>query len=311
MSENDLYLKESAREALNFSVDKRIEFIRRERWIGYPIALEALEILEDLLTHPKKHRMPDMLIVSETNNGKTTIINRFQGKHPSYDNPEGDTIVVPILIVQAPPVPDEGRFYDQVLRKLGAPFREKDKPGKKQFEVMMIFQHLMLRMLIIDEIHDILAGSRAQQRNFRNAIKHLGNELKIPIVGCGIEQAYNAIQTDSQLANRFKPFFIPKWKIGDGVKPEKNPYLKLLASFERMLPLANPSNLAQPEIALRILSMSDGLIGEIAEILRLAAIKAIKTKKELIDLKILDQIRWVPPAERKWKFSYTGNGKKA
>lgn len=311
MSEDGLHLNESAREALTLKVDDRIGYIRKERWIGYSDALEALELLEDLYTHPKKHRMPNMLLVSETNNGKTTIFNRFQRKHPSHDNPEGDTIVVPILIVLAPPVPDEGRFYNNILRKLGAPFNENDKPCKKQFQVMTLFERLCIRVLIIDEIQDILAGGKVQQRNFRNAIKHLGNELMIPIVGGGVEAAFNAIQTDDQLANRFKPFFLPKWKIGDGVKAENDSYLKLLASFERMLPLAKPSGLTQPEIALKILGMSDGLIGEIAEILRLAAVKAVKTKKELIDIKLLDQIRWVPPGERKWKVSYTGNGGKA
>ncbi len=308
MSEIAEHLNDTAREALNFSAEKRIEFVRKERWIGYPKALEIIETLEELLTHPKTHRMPNLLIVSETNNGKTTVVNRFQSKHPAQDNPDGDTIIVPVLIVQAPPVPDEGRFYDQILRKLAAPYRESDRASKKQFQVMTLFERLSIRMLVIDEIHDILAGGHIHQRNFRNAIKHLGNELKMPIVGCGIQEAFHAVQTDPQLANRFKPVFLPKWKIGDSIKPEKDPYLKLLASFERMLPLAKPSGLTQPELALKLLSMSEGLIGELSEILRLAAVKAIKTKKEQIDVQLLDHIRWVPPNDRKWKIGTAPSG---
>lgn len=312
MSNYGEHLDESAREALGFSIEKRIEFVRRDRWIGYDLALEIIDMMNDLLTHPKTHRMPCMLLASDTNNGKTTIINRFQSKHPAHDNPDGDAIILPVLVVQAPPVPDEGRFYDEILRKLGAPFKEKDKPGKKQFQIMTIFERLKVLMLVIDEIHDILAGGRVHQRNFRNAIKHLSNKLRMPIVGAGTHEAFNALQSDPQLANRFKPVILPRWKINDQMKPEHDPYLQLLSSFEKRLPLPEPSILAQPQIALKILSMSEGLIGEIAEVLKLATIKAIKEKKKRIDVKLLDGLRWTPPSDRKWKRDislHQGNGK--
>ncbi|HEX8181379.1 MAG TPA: TniB family NTP-binding protein [Pyrinomonadaceae bacterium] len=301
MNTNGSRLDESAQEALAFSPEKRIEFVRKDRWIGYDLAIEIINRLEDLLTHPKTHRMPGMLIVSDTNNGKTTIVNRFQSKHRAYDNPEGDKSIVPVLIVQAPTVPDEGRFYDEILRKLGAPFRESDRASKKQFQVITLFQQLTILMLIIDEIQDILAGGSVRQRNFRNAIKHLSNEMRIPIVGVGTFEAFHALQTDPQLANRFKPAILPRWNISDGVKPEKDPYLKLLSSFERRLPLPEPSILAQPTIALKLRSMSEGLIGELAEVLRLATIKAIKEKKDRIDIELLDKLKWIPPSDRKWK----------
>jgi len=57
--------------------NERIEKIRSSRWVGYTTAKKILDKLDDLLTHPKTHRMPNMLIVGETNNGKTMIVNRF------------------------------------------------------------------------------------------------------------------------------------------------------------------------------------------------------------------------------------------
>lgn len=301
MSQVVLHLNERAGAALYLSDEERIYQIRSPRWIGYTRAKEILSKLEELFTHPKQHRMPNLLIVGDTNNGKTMIVNRFQTLHPAYDNPDGEAIILPIMIVQAPPVADESRFYDEILRTLSAPFRVRDMPCKKLFQVLTIFERVQLRMLIIDEIHDILAGSLLKQHNFRNAIKRLGNELKIPIVGVGTKEAFNAIQTDPQLANRFEPAFLPRWEIGDGLKPEGNPYLQLLASFEYMLPLRKPSNLTEPKIALRLLSMSEGLIGELSTILTKAAIRAILTKKEKVDLKILSEIDFIPPAKRKWQ----------
>lgn len=297
---NGDHLNETVRDALNLPTEKRIAFVRNERWIGYQRALDILETLEELFTHPKTHRMPNLLIVGDTNNGKTMIVNRFQSKHPAFDNPEGDAICLPVMIAQAPPVPDEGRFYDEILSKLNAPFKEKDKPSKKYFQVIRICKQIKLIILIIDEIQDILAGGLQLQRNFRNAVKHLGNDLQIPIVGVGTYEAFNALQADSQTANRFKPVFLPRWKIDEKAKPEDDPYLRLLSSFERMLPLKEPSNLSETTIALKLLSMSEGLIGELSEILRLAAVRAIRTKKEKIDVQLLDEIRWVQPSNRKW-----------
>src|SRR5258705_4845989 len=77
--------------------EERIQRVRSPRWIGYPTAQRILKRLEDLLTYPPTHRMPGLLIVGDTNNGKTMIINRFERLHPADDNPEDETIRLPVL----------------------------------------------------------------------------------------------------------------------------------------------------------------------------------------------------------------------
>ena len=53
---------------------ERIARIRAERWIGYSRAREALAKLEELLTHPVRQRMPNLLLIGPTNNGKSMLI---------------------------------------------------------------------------------------------------------------------------------------------------------------------------------------------------------------------------------------------
>lgn len=294
MSNEATHLNEQARSALGLSDSERIDRVRRARWIGYSRAKEILNKLEDLLTHPKQHRMPNLLIVGDTNNGKTMIVTRFHQKHISHDDPNGDGILLPVLLIQAPPVPDENRFYNAILESLFAPYKSSDRVDKKQFQAIRILKRLQTRMLMIDEIHHILAGTQNKQRHFLNTIKYLGNELQIPIVGIGTRDAFNAIQTDPQLANRFEPAVLPRWEMN-------TEYLRLLASFERMLPLRCPSNLADPTLALKLLAMSEGIIGELSAILIKAAVKAIETGTEHVSVKLLGSIDWVQPSERKWK----------
>lgn len=286
------HLTEATSKLLLLSDAERIERIRSPRWIGYPRAKVALAKLEDLLIHPPTHRSPNLLIVGETNNGKTMLINRFKKDHPAMDNPDGEGISVPVMLIQAPPVPDEGRFYNTLLEALFAPYKQNDRVDKKQFQALKLMRYVRLRMLIIDEIHHILAGNLNKQRAFLNVIKYLGNELQIPIVGVGTKDAFRAIQTDPQLANRFEPFVLPLWHMDED-------FQRLLVSFERMLPLKLASNLHETSLAAKVHSMTDGHIGEISRLLEIAAVQAINTGKELIDAKLLDSLGWIGPSDRK------------
>lgn len=277
---------------LNRSDPDRIRYIRSPRWIGYPRAEEILKQLEDLLTYPKSHRMPNLLIVGDTNNGKTMLVERFCRAHKPDDNKEGDAAIVPVLFMQAPPIPDESRFYNAILELLFAPYKPIDRVDRKQIQAIKLMRTVGVKMLIIDEIHHILAGSMARQKAFLNVIKYLGNELEIPIVGVGTRDAFRAIQTDPQLSNRFDHAVLPRWTNDES-------FLRLLATIERFLPLRNPSNLIDGSLADKIYAMSEGYIGEISRLLMIAAIAAIESGQEHIDKKLLEKLQWTPPSDRR------------
>lgn len=294
MSGSADHLNEKAKAYLKLSDEERISKIHGERWIKYTRAEEILDRLEKLLNRPQVNRMKNLLIVGDTNNGKTSILKRFLDLHPKDDNPDGDVISLPVLLIQCPPTPDEGRLYDEILVKLSAPFRRSDRPGKKLHEVMTIFERIGVRVLILDEIHNVLVGTPSQQSKFLNVIKYLGNELKITIVAAGIDEAFSVLASDPQLANRFDSMLLPRWELN-------HEYKRLLASFERAIPLREPSNLIQKDILMKLHSMSEGLIGELSTILNEAAEMAITSKRERIDLEVLKKLYWQQPSHRKLK----------
>lgn len=272
--------------------DERIKYIRSPRWIGYQAAEDILKQLATLLAYPKSDRMPNLLIVGDTNNGKTMLAKRFWRKHPAEDNKDGASVVVPVMFMQAPPIPDEGRFYNTILELLFAPYKPGDRIDRKQYQAVRLMREVGLRMLIIDEVHNILAGSLTRQRAFLNVIKFLGNELQIPIIASGTREAFRAIQTDPQLANRFKPAVLPRWK-------NDNEFGDFLITFENLIPLRKPSHLDDISLSDRIYAMSEGYLGEICRILVDAAVYAVESGRELIDQKALDAIQWVPPSARR------------
>ena len=292
LMENLDHLQPAVRGWLELGDDERIYQLNRDLWIGYPQSARILERMEELLAHPRISRMPNLLIVGKTNNGKTQILRRFQELHAASDNLGGEAISVPVLYVQAPPVPDEKRLYIDILNTLFAKHSLSDSPSKLFANVKDKFERVGVRMLIIDELNSLVSGSLAKQRQFLTVLKHIGNELQIPLVGAGTEDAVRALQTDPQLSNRFTPMTLARWSMDADFR-------RLLASWEKILPLRYPSGLSEKALAHEIWARSEGTIGETVTLLKTSTKYAIRSQREKIDLEILTNCGYEAPSSRK------------
>lgn len=298
-----IILTHEAQEILNKSNEERIAYISEDRWIHYPQAEEIIKTLETIKTYEKnKTRVTSILLVGSSNNGKTSLLEEFIRRNPSYDyyseNPDKLTkeffdnynaIGIPALYILAPSEPSETRLYSNILNSIYAPFKERDTIARKQYLVEYYMNLLNIDMLIIDEIHNILSGSIAKQKQILNAIKNLSNHLKIPIVLSGTKDSLRAVSTDTQISSRFRPIYLKKWKM------DKN-FVSLLATFLKTLPLKKESNILTPNTAMEILEISDGNIGDIVGLLKKAAIYAIDTKSERITLKEIKECGYISMA---------------
>ncbi|WP_323810655.1 TniB family NTP-binding protein [Sphingobium baderi] len=272
----------------------RIWHIRMDRWIGYARADAALEALEELLDFPQRTRMPNLLVVGPTNNGKTMIVEKFRRAYPRIDAADNKSRVasVPVLAVQMPSAPDESRFCAAILDELGMPYDNRARLVALQDAALRTMRLTGVRMLVIDELHNLLSGSRSRQRQLLNLLRWLGNDLRIPLVGVGTGEALQAINSDDQLVSRFEPFMLPLWTEGDA-------YRRLLGTLEAVLPLRRPSNLTDPALSAKILTAAEGVLGEVVAIVNRAAVLAVKTGTEAISARLIDDIRFIPLSERR------------
>lgn len=207
---------------------ERLRYVRADRWIGYPRATEALGRLETLLAWPSKQRMPNLLLIGPTNNGKSMIVEKFLRSHPPISHPDREEI--PVLAVQMPSEPTVIRFYTALLAAIGAPLRSRYRLADLEQVVLRLLRSADVRMLVIDELHNVLGGSGDKRREFLNLLRYLGNELRVPLVGVGTRDAYLAIRADDQLENRFAPLTLPRWESDTDA-------CSLLASFAASFPL--------------------------------------------------------------------------
>lgn len=240
------HLTLAVREVAMLPDEQRISFVRGDRWIGYTRAGAALQRLEELFVWPSKQRMPNLLIVGPTNNGKSMIVEKFRRQHNSEARGTSNHEAIPVVVVQMPSEPSVARFYGMLLASLGAPVRRQSRVVELEQIALQLLREVKVKVLIIDELHNILGAKENVRRQFLNLIRFLGNELRIPIVGVGTREAYLAIRSDPQLENRFEPMPLPVWEEGEDL-------LKLLSSFSSMMPLKSRSNIATEDMSKFIL----------------------------------------------------------
>ena len=76
MTAEPSHLTAAAAELLSESNANRIRAILGERWVHYPRAGHALQILNRLLEHPRTTRMPSIAIYGDSGMGKTMIMEK-------------------------------------------------------------------------------------------------------------------------------------------------------------------------------------------------------------------------------------------
>ncbi|MGZ0077178.1 TniB family NTP-binding protein [Methylomonas sp. MS20] len=286
MSGNNRRLSQRAVELLNSSDEERLTHIDKPFFIPYQRASELLAEMEDLLEHPKVNRMPNFLIVGRSDNGKTEVLREFLKRHPAEDRCGYDTAYAPVIYIQSPPGPSEHIFLNNLLMLLGAVVKPNDSSDRKLLQLLAILPRLQTKILMVDELNALLAGSATKQRFMLNMLKFISNELQICIVAAGTLEAEHAIRSDAQLQSRFPLRTLPRWQQGEDFR-------RLLYNFEYILPLKLPSEIYKGEIASKLYGLSEGVIGEVAKILRSAAKQAIKNGEERISMEVITSCPYV------------------
>ena len=265
------------------SAEDRIRHIHTVHWISYPRADIALGHFERLFRYPACTRMPCVLLYGESGIGKTMILEKFARAHrPVYNDKEGHEIR-PVLVSQMPSGPDERRLYAGILTEIGAPFHTAEKIATLETLTHVMLRRLCVRVVVFDEVHNLLAGSQREQRRALNVLKTLANVLQAVIIAVGTRDALLAIQTDAQVARRFEPLELPRWT-------EDASFRAFVASLVKVLPLRKASAITDRECIQLLLRRSDGVTAQVCAIIAQSAEIAIQNGSETIDLALLDHV---------------------
>jgi hypothetical protein len=138
------HLQPATRALADESAEVRIGRIRQDRWITYPRAEAAQSAMKDLLTHPKRTRMSNFLLVGPTNDGKSMIVQKFWRDHPplAASKAENGVAHIPVLKVQMPAGPDEAQFFGAILSELGFPLMPSAQVCRRQEAAVRLLRTL-------------------------------------------------------------------------------------------------------------------------------------------------------------------------
>ena len=189
MPEQDHLLPE-VRVLLSESLEQRLRAVEREVYIPYPKSEEILSEMERLFTYGGSS---GRLIVAPSGNGKSTIFKAFMKKHASRTTPNCELISV--LRVETPEVAGGKRFLGAILEAFGFEDYARDKFELRRLRVMRELKGTGVKLILVDEIHNLLAGSGKLKEETANLLKNLSNTFDIPIILAGTERAENVSGT--------------------------------------------------------------------------------------------------------------------
>jgi hypothetical protein len=264
------HLTDEAANVLAGAIDERVYFIQSKRWIAYPKAVHILDHLNKLIKHPRTTRMPSLIVYGDSGMGKSMLVDRFKAgcATDSTTNPNK------VLVVELSGRPTERRLFSQILAAVDAPHSPRASIVDLERGAINTLRDIGVQILVLDEIHNILAGSWREQRIVLNTLRFLSNELKLSLVCFGIMEARDAINGDVQLARRFDAVTLPRWTAG-------KEFEQLVLAIVRNLPLREPSVVTVKGLR-RVLQMSGGVSSRIFRMLNDLAIEAIEKGEERI-----------------------------
>jgi len=287
MTEAFTHVSASTAELLALSDEERLQAIHQDRWVTYARAGRVLQVVQSLLDLPRTTRMPSIAIYADSGMGKTMLMEKFRRDHPSRFNVDEGREVLPVLAIQMASRPTERRFYGHLLYEIGVPFGSRSTLVDLEIQALRNLKRMEVKVLLIDEVHNILAGTAGEQRVILNLLRYLSNELKLSLVCLGVGEAREAISGDVQLARRFEEVPLPRWQGNEE-------FQELVLTIVRNLPLRRPSVLS-PRSLRRILQATDGITARIFRLFNDLAIDAIRSGEERLRDEVVES--WRPLGE--------------
>ena len=235
-----------------------------------------------------------ILLLGESGAGKSTFAGRLLEQHPCQRTET--TTYLPAVYMDVPAGPTERSMGVELLTAMGHP----DLSGNAQElrkRCILLMRKCRVRMLIIDNFQDIPASRKLGIKTLGNWLRSIINGAPCLVIAMGTEGAKIVRDSNEELERRMKatvrllPFSV------EGITSRSSPivaetfsrWYALMAQIDAALPMAESSNLSDPEVAVRLLMGSNARFGYLSEILQHGIKLAVKAGSEWIDLKHLSE----------------------
>lgn len=248
------------------------------------------------------------LIMGDTGAGKTTLIDYYSAKYPSYRVDEGK--IVPVLTATIPAPATMKSMATELLHRLGDPYADKGTLESRTRRLRTLLHACQTELIVLDEFQHLI--DRRTERvilDVSDWLKNLITNTRIPVVLVGLKQSVLVLEANEQLQRRFSV----EIELRTFSVQSQHQAKTLVALIDTVDECAAAELGAKSDIsqhAEKILLATKGRISEIMKLLSHAAQEAARRGSNSITLTHLEmayrsKIRRVRPSENPFSDKWT------
>ncbi|GHO75239.1 hypothetical protein KSD_30100 [Ktedonobacter sp. SOSP1-85] len=292
-SKHDSTKKTFSREEMcKLSKPERLRWVEQMR-VFYPLWKEISEEIQRCHQMKAIAAEPQcMLLVGPSGAGKSTLVSSYAQRHPAIVT---DKVTLRSVVMATIPSPASiSNLETALLSALGDPAATRGTIGAREYRLIRYFKEICnVDLLILDELqHFVDRDNQKILQTASNWLKTFVKETKVSCILVGLQgEAEDVVDANPQLARLFgDPYILAPFE-WDETRPENtiNKFRIFLSELEKLLPLKEPSYLANYETALRCFAACDGIISYLMALIRRATYLALEKDCEHLDLDFLSK----------------------
>lgn len=266
------------------SDEERIEVIRALH-VNHKETDDCFSLFDRLVARSRQLPEPRcLMLIGDTGLGKSTILRKYRDKRPS--TLEDNCIIRPILYVSLPVKATILATATAMLDALETPGSEKGTQISRTKRVEQQLRIQRVEIVLVDETqHVVEASGEKTLYKVGDFFKDLAKKTGIPFVLAGMPSTRGMALGNPQLLRltnirEIRPY---SWRSD----PEFVAFRKFLAAIDTRLPFEERSKLGEADLSREIFVSTDGVMSNVMDLVREAAISAViagHTKIEREDL---------------------------
>ena len=288
MSHAYSHLTAEAVAALDLPLAARAARMLTDRFVTHERLQRIFDTVDLMVRRPTRVRADGLIISADPGCGKTMLCEAILRRYPAELATVQSPARLPVIVISMSEAREAKQLHIELLKALGYPHPHRHTADRRRDLVRELAQAASLRLLVIDEIQDVLIGTLRQQQLALEAIKALMNRLRVAVIALGTADAVHAMGANVHLRARFEDETLPLWKADTY-------FAHFLEAYESALPLRERSRLSSLDTMRQLIKLSGGVLATIVERLGRAAALAIEHDEERITRGWIERAQWEVP----------------